>query len=282
MSTFAVLDTPSPAELERIAADTTREAAALIASRFGRAVSVGTKSSSTDVVTQTDIDTEALIRKLLAKAVPGSGAIGEEAESTGVRERVQWVIDPLDGTVNYLYSVPIFAVSIAAAVDGEFVAGAVVDVLRGEVFSAHAGGGARLGGTPLSTSSCASLDAALIATGFSYTPKLRLAQGDIVRSLLPKARDIRCFGSAALQLCWLAAGRIDGYFERDIKLWDWAAGALIAEETGATVELPCPENDGLVMAATPLIFGSLRSFVAPPPDRLDRTKKVIDERTENR
>jgi myo-inositol-1(or 4)-monophosphatase len=107
-------------------------------------------------------------------------------------------------------------------------------------------------------SDCSSLPAALVATGFSYTPRLRALQGTIVARLLPAARDIRCFGSAALQLCWVANGRIDGYFERDIKLWDWAAGALIAEGAGAIVELPCPENVGLVLATTPGVFDALR------------------------
>ena len=265
---------PSPAKLELIALDVARKAAELVASRFGGAVSIGTKTSATDVVTQTDLDAEVLIRELLFAATPGCGAIGEEGVTTGARERVQWIIDPLDGTVNFLYAVPIFAVSIAAAVDGEFVAGAVVDVLRGEAFSAHQGGGARLNGKPIVTSDCQSLSAGLVATGFSYSPQLRSLQGEIVGRLLPQARDIRCFGSAALQLCWVAMGRIDGYFERDIKLWDWAAGALIAEEAGATIELPCPENVGLVIAAAPQVFGPLRSAVEISREGAVRTTMV--------
>ncbi len=230
----------------------------MVAEGYGRATSVATKTSSTDVVTQTDIDTEQFIRTLLGAATPNCGIIGEEGGEDGAGARVKWVIDPLDGTVNFLYGLPVFSVSIAVAVDGVFVAGAVVDALRGEVFSACEGGGARLDGLPIGVSDCSSLPAALIATGFSYTPRLRALQGTIVARLLPAARDIRCFGSAALQLCWVANGRIDGYFERDIKLWDWAAGALIAAEAGAAVELPCPENVGLVLASTPGVFDVLR------------------------
>jgi myo-inositol-1(or 4)-monophosphatase len=255
---------PTPARLEAIAVEVAGRAAQHIATS-GRATSIGTKSSDTDVVTQTDIDTEALIRDELRVATPGCGIIGEEGGTHGTLARVQWVIDPLDGTVNFLYGLPVFAVSIAAAIDGEFVAGAVVDVLRGDRFAASLGRGARLNGSAITVSGCASMPTALIATGFSYTPTLRALQGAIVQRLLPAARDIRCFGSAALQLCWVACGRFDGYFERDIKLWDWAAGALIASEAGATVELPCPENVGLVLASTPAIFPALREITHTEP-----------------
>jgi myo-inositol-1(or 4)-monophosphatase len=174
---------------------------------------------------------------------------------------VQWVIDPLDGTVNFLYGVPIFSVSIAAAVDGELVAGAVVDVLRGELFSAHLGGGARRDGEPIAVSSCSSLPDALVTTGFSYRADLRALQGEVAHRLLSRARDLRCFGSAALELCWVACARVDGYFQRDTEIWDRAAGALIAAEAGARIELPCPENDDLVIASSPGIFEELRGVV---------------------
>jgi myo-inositol-1(or 4)-monophosphatase len=250
---------PGLAELEAIAVSVARAAAAHVAANFGKAATIGTKSSDTDVVTQTDVDTETLIRRLLEMATPGCGFVGEEGGGTGADRRLQWIIDPLDGTVNFLYSVPIFSVSIAAAVDGEFVAGAVVDAMRAEVFSAHVGGGARCDGLLLRVSACSALPLALIGTGFSYTPRLRAIQGDIISRMLPIVRDIRCFGSAALNLCWVAMGRTDGYFERDIKVWDWAAGAIIAAEAGAEVEFPCPENDGLVMAAGPGIIAALRT-----------------------
>jgi myo-inositol-1(or 4)-monophosphatase len=253
-------DLPSFAVLEEIAIDSARAAADLVRQRYGRAGAIGTKSSATDVVTQTDLDSENLIRSELIRATPGAGILGEEGGGTDPTSRLQWVIDPLDGTVNFLYALPVFSISVAAAIDGRFVAGAVVDVLQGSVFSAYLGGGARIDGGPVLVSGCASMSQALIATGFSYTPRLRALQGEIVGRLLPVARDIRCFGSAALQLCWVANGRVDGYFERDIKIWDWAAGALIASEAGASVEFPCPENDGLVLASTPAIGDVLREL----------------------
>jgi myo-inositol-1(or 4)-monophosphatase len=237
--------------------------AALIRASVGRATWLGEKSSPTDVVTRTDLDAEQLIRRMLADTTPGAGILGEEGGQTltGEPGRLQWVVDPLDGTVNFLYSLPVIGVSVAAALDGDVVAGAVVDVLRDETFSASAGHGARLGGSPIEVSQCQALEQALVMTGFSYRADIRGRQGRIVGSLLPAARDIRCFGSAALQLCWVGAGRADGYFERDIKVWDYAAGALIAREAGAVTELPCPENDGLVIAAPPAVFDELRSVV---------------------
>jgi myo-inositol-1(or 4)-monophosphatase len=174
---------------------------------------------------------------------------------------LQWVIDPLDGTVNFLYGVPLFAVSIAAALDGEIVAGAVIDVLRGELFSAHLGGGARLDGAPIAVSGCTFLPRALVATGFSYQAQLRDLQGEVAHRVLARARDLRCFGSAALELCWVACARVDAYFQRDTEIWDRAAGALIAAEAGARTELPCPENGDLVLAATPAVFDDLWSVL---------------------
>jgi myo-inositol-1(or 4)-monophosphatase len=259
-------DGPDPQWLETVAASVARAAAALIRTHIGRATRLGAKSSPTDVVTRTDVDAEELIRRLLADATPDAGVLGEEGGQTprpagGHHSRLQWVVDPLDGTINFLYSLPVMAVSVAAALDGEVVAGAVVDVLSNETFSASAGNGARVDGDWIDVSACPLLARALVLTGFSYTAQIRGRQGDIVQSLLPAARDIRCFGSAALQLCWVGAGRADAYFERDIKVWDYAAGALIAREAGALTELPCPENDGLVIAATPAVFDELRTIV---------------------
>jgi myo-inositol-1(or 4)-monophosphatase len=251
----------TPAELELIAIDVAQQAAVRVRAGWGTASSIGTKSSSTDVVTQTDVDTEKLIRALLIEATPECGIVGEEGGTENATKALQWVVDPLDGTVNFLYGVPIFAVSIGAAIDGEFVAGAVVDVLRGETFSASVGNGARLDGEPIRCSQTTAMSKALVVTGFSYTPRLRSMQGEIVRKLLPVARDIRAFGSAALHLCWVACGRVDAYFERDIKIWDWAGGSVIALESGALVDFPCPENDGLVMAASPALAGELRELV---------------------
>ncbi|MEA2311131.1 MAG: monophosphatase [Solirubrobacteraceae bacterium] len=249
------------ADLERIASRIARAAAAVVASAGSHRRPVGLKSSPTDVVTQTDLRAEELARRLLVEATPDAGILGEEGGLTVPTARVQWVLDPLDGTINFLYGVPIFAVSLAAAVDGEIVAGAVVDVLRDELFSAHLGGGARCNGEPIAVSSCASLPEALVTTGFSYQADERARQGEVAHRLLPRARDIRCFGSAALELCWVACARVDGYYQRDTEIWDRAAGALIAEEAGARVEMPCPENDDLAIASTPRIFEDLRSVV---------------------
>jgi myo-inositol-1(or 4)-monophosphatase len=250
-----------PAELEHIASAATRAAASVVAAAEGRPDLVGRKTSPTDVVTQTDLRAEQVIRLLLREETPGAGVLGEEGGTTAPGARLQWVIDPLDGTVNFLYGVPLFAVSVAAAVDGEVVAGAVIDVLRDELFSAHLGGGARRNGKPISVSSCASLPHALVATGFSYRADVRAQQGEVAHRLLSRARDLRCFGSAALELCWVACGRIDGYFQRDTEIWDRAAGALIADEAGACTVLPCPENDDLLLAAAPDVFDDLWTVV---------------------
>ena len=252
---------PGYAELERIAATTARAAAEVVTATYGRPDPVGHKSSPTDVVTQTDLRAEELIRRHLREATPEAGVLGEESETTRPGARLQWVIDPLDGTVNFLYGVPLFAVSIAAALDGEVVAGAVIDVLRGELFSAHLGGGARLDGEPIEVSACGLLPNALVTTGFSYQAQLRDLQGEVAHRILSRARDVRCFGSAALELCWVACARVDAYYQRDTEIWDRAAGALIAAEAGAQTELPCPENEDLVMATAPDIFDDLWTVV---------------------
>jgi myo-inositol-1(or 4)-monophosphatase len=252
---------PEPAALERIAASTARAAATVVTAAYGRADPVARKSSPTDVVTQTDLRAEDLIRRILRERTPAAGVVGEERGDSEPGARLQWVIDPLDGTVNFVHGVPVFAVSIAAALDGEVVAGAVVDVLRGELFSAHLGGGARHDGESISASSCASLPDALVATGFSYRADVRAAQGEVAHRLLSRTGDLRCFGSAALELCWVACARLDGYYQRGTEIWDRAAGALIASEAGARVELPCPENRDLVMAAARGIFDDLWAAV---------------------
>lgn len=254
-------DGVDPEWLRAEAVAAAESAAGLIRAATGRATGVGTKSSPTDVVTQTDLDAEMLIRSRLSQATPGAGFIGEEGGARAGGASLQWIVDPLDGTVNFLYDLPVVGVSVAAAIDGEVVAAAVVDVLRAEAFSAASGCGARRDAATIQPSACSTLAEALITTGFSYRADLRSQQGDVVRRLLPLARDVRCFGSAALQLCWVGAGRTDGYFERDTKLWDYAAAALVAREAGAVVELPCPENGGLVIAAAGGVFEGLRAVV---------------------
>jgi myo-inositol-1(or 4)-monophosphatase len=252
---------PRPATLEHIASSTAQAAARLVRAGYGQPHAVGRKSSPTDVVTQTDLRAEQLIRLLLREATPEAGILGEEGGTTAAGARLQWVIDPLDGTVNFLYGVPLFAISIAAAVDGEVLAGAVLDVLHGELFSAHVGSGARCNGAPVAVSPCSSLPDALVVTGFSYQAGQRALQGEVVHRVLSRARDVRCFGSAALELCWVACARADAYFQRGTEIWDRAAGALIAAEAGACVQLPCAENDDLLMAAAPGVFDDLFAVV---------------------
>jgi myo-inositol-1(or 4)-monophosphatase len=258
-----VPELPSAERLERIAGEVARDAAAVITPTYGRPDPVGQKTSPTDVVTETDLRAETLLSARLQELTPGAGILGEEGGTTAPGARLQWVLDPLDGTINFLYGVPLFAVSVAAAVDGEVIAGAVIDVLRDELFTARLGGGARLDGEPIAASSCPSFAKALVLTGFSYHADQRAIQGEVVMRVLSRARDVRCFGSTALELCWVACARSDAYYQRGTAIWDRAAGALIAAEAGARTELPCPENDDLVISATPSVFDDLWDVVQP-------------------
>jgi myo-inositol-1(or 4)-monophosphatase len=233
---------PDPAELRNLAVDVAREAAALVAHGRGSAAEhVDVKSSPVDVVTAVDKASEQLIVARLMAARPDDGVLGEEGASRTGTSGVRWVVDPIDGTVNFLYGIPAYAVSIAAEVDGVVRAGAVLNVATGELFTAISGGGAYLSSAAharpvrLGGSSPASLEQTLVATGFSYQAEQRRAQGAIVAQLLPQVRDIRRFGSAALDLCAAAAGRVDAYYELELNPWDFAAGALIAAEAGLTV-----------------------------------------------
>ncbi len=255
-------DALPPADLlEQIAMAVATEAADHVRSRVADVAAPPTKSSPTDIVTRTDLESEELIKARLAVATPGSGFVGEEGGSIDAQRRLQWVVDPLDGTVNFWYGLPVVAVSIAATIDGVVSAAAVVDVERRETFSAALGAGARANGAPITASTCSDLGQALVTTGFSYHAPIRAEQGAVVGRVLPKVRDVRCFGSAALQMCWVACRRTDSYFERDTKIWDYAAASLVAREAGAVVELPCPENHGLAIAAAPAIFDELRRLV---------------------
>lgn len=255
----------TPDELTAIAIDACRAGADRIRSSTSRRA-VATKSTSSDIVTATDLAAERLIRDLIAVRAPGSRLLGEEGghitAGEGPHADVEWVVDPLDGTVNFAFGLPVAAVSVAAVVGGRPVAAAVVDVASGETFQAHDGGGAWSGSERLHVGACATVADALVATGFSYDPASRADHGRTIAELVGRVRDIRAFGSAALHLCWVAAGRLDAYAERDIKPWDHAGGALIAAEAGASVELPCIENRNLVLVANPLLYGLLRPFVA--------------------
>ena len=228
------------------------------------------KSSPVDVVTLADRETENLIRSMLADARPNDGFLGEEGGAGGGSSGLTWVVDPIDGTVNYLYGIPHWAVSIAV-VEGEpdpftwrALAGCVRNPATAEIYTATDAGGAFSGNQQLRVAEPESLAQSLVATGFSYDSDTRGQQGAVVAALLPLVRDIRRFGTASLDLCAVATGRLNGYFERGLKPWDHAAGALIAREAGAVVSglHGEPASDRLLVAAPPELASALRSTLS--------------------
>ena len=260
------LDHMSHAQLLDIARSTAVTAGALAHRRRTEGVSVADhKSSPVDVVTLADRETELLIRSLLADARPHDGFLGEEGGAERGTSGLTWVVDPIDGTVNYLYGIAHWAVSIAV-VEGEpeprswhALAGCVTNPVTGEIYTATDSGGAFSGNQQLRVAEPASMAQSLIGTGFSYDSGRRAQQGAVVAGLLPLVRDIRRFGAASLDLCAVATGRLNGYFERGLSPWDHAAGALIAREAGATVEGRdggAPDADWL-LAAPRELHGSL-------------------------
>jgi myo-inositol-1(or 4)-monophosphatase len=264
-----------PADLMGVAIRLATDAGRLL--RDGRPearLEVVAKSSPTDVVTEMDRAAEALIAAGLAAARPDDGLIGEEGTERVGTTGVQWVVDPLDGTVNYLYGLPGWAVSLAATVDDEAVVGVVHVPSTGETFAAGRGRGATCNGRSLRCGPGPTPDHALVATGFGYAAKRRAHQAEVLRRLLPQVRDIRRFGACAYDLCLVAAGRLDAYYERGVQPWDHAAGALIATESGAVVAglHGAPPSDRLVLAAPPELFGALHDLLvaagADHPDGL--------------
>jgi myo-inositol-1(or 4)-monophosphatase len=253
---------PEPAELLALAVATAREAGELVArGRASAGDQVGVKSTATDVVTAVDTASERLIVGRLLGARPDDAVLGEEGAAREGSSGVRWIVDPIDGTVNFLYDLPAYAVSIAAEVDGVVRAGAVLNVATGDLFTATTGGGAWLS-TParpepvrLSGSRPVSLEQTLVGTGFGYRPEQRRAQGAVVAALLPQVRDIRRMGSAALDLCAAAAGRLDAYYELHLNPWDHAAGGLVAAEAGVVVTgLPGrPFAEPMAIAAAPTV-----------------------------
>ena len=224
---------------------------------------VDTKSSATDMVTEVDRASEAFITAALAERRPDDGLVGEEGSRLEGSSGVRWFIDPLDGTTNYLYGYPAFAVSIAAEVAGEMVVGVVRDPLHDETFSAVRDQGACCNDVRLSVAGPPTLATALVATGFAYTPERRAVQAQVLTHVLPAVRDIRRAGSAALDLCAVAVGRVDAYYERGMGPWDFAAGALIAREAGAWVgDLDeGPPSTDIVVAAPPHLAGAFRDLL---------------------
>jgi len=231
---------------------------------------VRTKTTPTDPVTIVDTETERLLRDRLAQLRSGDPVLGEEIGGPAnpadhAAGTVTWVLDPIDGTVNFVYGIPAYSVSVAAQIDGVSVAGAVADIMGGRVYSAAAGLGAHVideqGTQPLRCTAVDDLSMALVGTGFAYSRRRRTAQAALVAKILPVVRDVRRIGSAAMDLCMVAAGRLDAYYEHGLHVWDCAAGALIAAEAGARVVVPEPgdpdSTGALVVAAAPGIAGQL-------------------------
>ncbi|HET9890663.1 MAG TPA: inositol monophosphatase family protein [Mycobacterium sp.] len=288
--------TPSDDELVRlrsVAEALAAEAAAFVRRRraevFGvdagsdDSGAVRSKSSPTDPVTVVDTETERLLRDRLAELRPGEPILGEEgggpANPAGAPAgSVTWVLDPIDGTVNFVYGIPAYAVSVGAQVDGESVAGAVADVVGKRVYSAAAGLGAHVtdeeGTHPLRSAAVDDLSMALLGTGFGYSRQRRAAQAALVARMLPVVRDVRRIGSAALDLCMVASGRLDAYYEHGLQVWDRAAGALIAAEAGARVVLPAPgvAGAGLALAAAPGIADELLAVL----ERFNGLDPILD------
>lgn len=234
-----------------------REAGAQLRDAFaGTRLRTETKSSPTDLVSEADLAAERLIRERLLAARPEDGMLGEEGSDSAGTSGLRWIVDPLDGTTNFLFGLPQWGLSIAVE-DGEgMLAGVVYDPLRDECWAATRDGPATLGGEPLRRPDPPDgLATALVATGFGYEADVRAVQAEIVGRLLPRVRDIRRFGSAALDLAWTAAGRYDAFFERGLKVWDMAAGALICERAGLEVRplAPVPPAEaGVLVAPTAL------------------------------
>jgi len=248
---------PAPAEFLALATGIAAEAAALIGRYARDGFEVGTKSNPVDMVTGADHAAEALIQRRILEARPHDGLLGEEGASRPGTSGVRWVFDPLDGTTNFVYGIAAYSVSIAVEVDGAVIAGVVHDVVHGQVFAAALGQGAFLDGVPIRVNgSTRDLETALFATGFSYDPSRRATQAAILTRVLPHIRDIRRHGSAALDLCRVACGQVDGYFEYRLNPWDIAAGGLIVREAGGQTRGfgGYAFTDGYVLACSPALM----------------------------
>jgi myo-inositol-1(or 4)-monophosphatase len=244
-----------------------RAAGDVLMGYYGRpAEGLASKSSDTDLVSDADREAERVVRELIAAERPDDGLLGEEGSHTEAASGRRWIVDPLDGTSNFLYGFPAWAVSVAVEDGDGLAAGVVHSPLHRETFCAARGEGAALvdatgARRALRVRSCRSLEQALVATGFSYEAERRAQQAEVIRSLLPRARDIRRAGAASLDLAWLAAGRVDAYFERGLHQWDWAAGHLLVSEAGGTVSALDGAWRGLMAAATPELLAELRPLV---------------------
>lgn len=249
------------ADLE-LAERAARAAGVVLMSYYGRPPEgLASKSSETDLVSDADREAERAVRNLLGAERPDDGLLAEEGSHAPGSSGRRWLVDPLDGTVNFLYGFPAWAVSVALE-DAEGVAvGVVYSPVHAETFSAVRGEGARLNGRPLRVRERRALESAMVATGFSYEAARRAEQAEVIRRLLPSARDIRRAGAAALDLAWLAAGRVDAFYERGLQDWDSAAGDLLVREAGGVVAVLDGDPPGFIAAATPELLGELAAVV---------------------
>jgi len=247
-------------ELATIALAAARAAAEIQRAGFGGIrEQVDTKSSATDMVSEVDRQAEAAVVGIITERRPNDAILGEEGTSRDGSSGVRWVIDPLDGTTNYLFGIPAFSVSIAAELDGATVVGVVIDPSRAETWAAVRARGARLNGRPVTVATGRSqLATALVATGFGYRAERRTRQAQVAAAVVPAVRDIRRFGSAALDLCWVAGGRLDAYYEWGLNPWDLAAGRLICDEAGARTEILTGRT---IIACVPDLFDPLAELL---------------------
>jgi myo-inositol-1(or 4)-monophosphatase len=250
-------------ELLALAAEVAHEAAAALREAFGRALEISAKSTPTDLVSEADVATERLIRARLEAARPADAIMGEEGHDRPGTSGLRWVVDPLDGTVNFLFGIPIWCVSIACEDADGAVAGVVFDPMRRDTWAATRDGAPTLDGVPLRSPPRGELSRALVATGFGYDAAVREVQARAVARLLPRVRDVRRLGAAALDLAWTAAGRFDAYYERGVKHWDIAAGRLICERAGLAVRdlPPAPPAERGMLVAAPAVADELLALV---------------------
>ena len=248
-----VNEQPDLFELAGLALAAAKAAGALLLDGLAGVRTVETKTTATDMVSEMDRASEDLIARAILGARPEDAFLGEEGTTggSGASTGVRWVVDPLDGTTNYLYGFPSWAVSIAAEIDGEVAVGVVHDPFHDETFRAVRGSGSWCNDQRLQVTGAGELASSLVATGFGYEPAVRTSQAEVVARLISSVRDIRRAGAASVDLCWLALGRVDVYYERGLQPWDWAAASLVATEAGALLEWL--EDETLVAAAPQLL-----------------------------
>jgi myo-inositol-1(or 4)-monophosphatase len=254
-----------PAELLELACEAAETAAGLLLERYdtGSEAALATKTTPTDLVSEADLASERTIRTMLAARRPDDGFLGEEGTEVTGSTGLRWIVDPLDGTVNFLFGIPQWCVSVAVADEDGALAGAICDPIRRELFAAVRGQAPTLNGEATHASRCEDLATAMVATGFAYDAAVRTEQGQVFAGLIDRVRDIRRFGSAALDLAWTAVGRFDAYFERAVNPWDVAAGELACRCAGLKV-LDMPATATLpygVLAGAPAIAGRLHALV---------------------